>query len=340
MNQLNLQNRLAISNGTVKNGQNNAVQPASQTTELPVTAKKRLGLLAVLAVGVDAAASFLKSKMEKAAAVASQVGAAVLKFTKAVSAAADAVLGAVQIQPPMIAEKRLAKGKARFVVSAPILALLAGIFIAQPQAMAQFLDYGPRLPVGGALPYYDIKEQSRTTTLSSNIPLIGQFAYGSEDWHTDERFNSEIFPPSFVSLFGITASTFGVKYDIDETNLFDAGFTSATYYFSGDVVATHYFRDEKGQVQATPATLTSNYPGPVNHSKVGKKITEYPPMTIPNFMIEERTVEEWLCPFLFLKHRHSSPRRRHCSYPHMIFSKIRRQDARRWMGWIVRFSHC
>ena len=66
MNQINLQNRLAVSNGTVKNGQNKAMQLASQTTESPATAKKHLGLLAVLAVGVDAAASFLKSKMEKA----------------------------------------------------------------------------------------------------------------------------------------------------------------------------------------------------------------------------------------------------------------------------------
>ena len=136
MNQINLQNRLAVSNGITKNEPNNAMQPALQTTESPETAKKRLGLLAVLAVGVDVAASFLKSKMEKAAAVASQVGAAILKSKKAVSAAAAAILGAaIQPKPQKIAEKRLAKAKAR-LASASILALLAGIFAVQPQAMA------------------------------------------------------------------------------------------------------------------------------------------------------------------------------------------------------------
>ena len=81
------------------------------------------------------AASFLKSKMEKAAAVASQVGAAILKSTKAVSAAA-AILVASQPKLQKIAEKRFAKAKARLAVSATILALLAGIFAAQNQGMA------------------------------------------------------------------------------------------------------------------------------------------------------------------------------------------------------------
>ena len=285
MNQINLQNRLAVSNGTVKNGQNNTMQPASQTTESPETAKKRLGLLAVFAVGMDAAASFLKSKMEKAAAVASQVGDAVLKSKKAVStAAADILVGLLPELPK----------KARFAVSAPILALLAGIFAAQPQAMAQYLDYGPRLPVGAPLPYYDVKEQSRSTALSPNIPLLGQFAYGSEDWHTGYRFNSEFFPPSFMSLFGIYAATFECRFDPDETSIFDAGYTSALYYRSGDVVATYYFRDKFGQVTASGAFVTR---GPVEHSQVGKKITEHTPATLANFMLERRTVEEWKCPF-------------------------------------------
>ena len=123
------------SNGSIKVTHNKAMQTASQTTESPETAKKRLGLLAVLAVGVNAAASFLKSKMEKAAAVASQVGAAVLKSKKAVSAAFTAILGAIWPKPQKIAEKHFAKGKAR-LASASILALLAGIFIAQNQGMA------------------------------------------------------------------------------------------------------------------------------------------------------------------------------------------------------------
>ncbi len=272
------------SNGTVKNVQNNAMQPASQTTESPETVKN--GLLAVLAVGVDAAASFLKSKMEKAAAVASQVGAAVLNSKKAVSAAASAVfVGLLPKQPK----------KARLAVSAPILALLACIFSAQPQAMSQYLDYGPHLPVGAPLPFYEIKNQSRATTLTPNIPLLGQFAYGSEDWHTDYRFNSEFFPPSFMSLFGIYAASFECRFDPDETSIFDAGYTSALYYRSGDVVATFYFRDKFGQVTASGSFPPSH--GLVEHSQVGKKITEHTPATLANFMLERRTVEEWKCPF-------------------------------------------
>ncbi len=101
------------SNGTTKNEQNKAMQPASQTTESPETAKKHLGLLAVLAIGVDAAASFLKAKMEKAAAVASKVGAAILKSKKAVSSTAPAVLARIRPELPK---------KARLAVSAFLLA--------------------------------------------------------------------------------------------------------------------------------------------------------------------------------------------------------------------------
>ena len=154
MTQIKLHNRLDDSNGSIKVTHNNAMQPASQTTESSATAKKgllsRIGLLAILAIGVDAAASFLKSQMEKAAAIASQVGAAVLKSKKA----AAAILVGLLPEPPK---------KARLMVSAPILALLAGIFSAQPQAMAQYPNYGPALPVGTPLPYYDKKVQKKDT---------------------------------------------------------------------------------------------------------------------------------------------------------------------------------
>ncbi len=132
MNQINLQNRLEASNGTGKNEPNNAMQLASQVTESPETAKKRLGLLAVLAVGVDAAASFLKSKMEKAAAVASQVGAAVLNTKKAVSAAASAVF--VGLLPKQPKKARLA--------SVPLFALLVAFFIASPNCIAWWEQRG------------------------------------------------------------------------------------------------------------------------------------------------------------------------------------------------------
>ena len=123
MTRTNLKNRLDDSNESIKVTHNNAMQSASQTMESPTTAKKgllsRIGLLAILAVGVDAAASFLKSQMEKAAAIASQVGAGILKSKKAVSA----VLVELRHEPPK---------KARLMVSAPILALLAVFFLAQP----------------------------------------------------------------------------------------------------------------------------------------------------------------------------------------------------------------
>ena len=168
MNQINLQNRLAVSNGTVKNEQNKAMQPASQTTESPETAKKRLGLFAVLAVGVDAAASFLKSKMEKAAAVASQVGAAVLKSTKAVSAAAAAVLVRIRPEPP----------KKACLASIPLFALLIASFIAQPQGMA--------VPRGVWLPKYEEKQEFRTVT---------QYALQTYLWDTEIEFSSEYKKP-------------------------------------------------------------------------------------------------------------------------------------------------
>ena len=136
MNQINLQNRLAVSNGTVKNGQSNAMQPASQTTENGQAEKKRLGLLAVLAVGVDAASSFLKSKMEKA-----------------VSAAAAAVfVGFLAKQPK----------KTRFA-SIPLFALLAAFFIASPQGMAGYRGYWA--------PKYDEQYYNRTTHVWINIPF-------------------------------------------------------------------------------------------------------------------------------------------------------------------------
>ena len=143
------------------------MQSASQTTKSPETAKKALGPLAVLAVGVDAAASFLKSKMEKAAAVASQVGAAVLNSKKAVSAAAAAVL--VGLLPKQFKKTRL-------VVSASIL---AGIFAAQNQGMA--------IPRGTWLPKYEMTQKYRNVT---------HYAIQTYWWKTEIEFSSEYLIPN------------------------------------------------------------------------------------------------------------------------------------------------
>ena len=155
MNQINLQNRLEVANGTVKNEPNNAMQPASQTTENGQAEKKsplnRIGLFAILAVGADAAASFLKSKMEKAAAVAFKVGAAILKAKQAASAAAAAVF--VGIRPEPTKKARLA--------SISLFALLAAFFIASPNGMAT--------PRGIWLPEYE--EQHTRQTVSNGITI-------------------------------------------------------------------------------------------------------------------------------------------------------------------------
>ena len=275
MNQINLQNRLAVSNGTVKNGQINAMQPASQTTESPATAKKRLGLLAVLAVGVDAAASFLKSKMEKAA---------------------DAVLGAVQIQPPKIAEKRLAKGKAR-LTSALLLAFLVGIFAAQPQAIAQYLDYGPVLPVGGALPYYDKQIHENMQTVRT-IPIFGDIVDSRENWRIYYRFNSEVLSPAWVAEWGISASAFECYFTGNATSMWDAGFTSTTWWQPGGPISTYYWKDKFGQAQSRKSAWS--HLEPVSHSQVGRKVTVTSKTTTTTGGIsitEERTTEEWKCPF-------------------------------------------
>ena len=247
------------------------MQPASQTTESPETAKKRLGLLAVLAVGVDAAASFLKSKMEKAAAVASQVGAAVLNSKKAVSAAAAAVLVAVQIQPPKIAEKRLAKGKAR-LASIPILALLAGIFIAQPQAMAT----GPYIYW---TPSYDEERWTRTAPTQ-----IGPFSIVSNDPIYIKRysFGSEKTPPSW-SVAGYVSETYYTG-NAPLTERIKTGHQT-TYYSLGRVASYELYRDASNRLRHR---FISSHLDLVHHKKVGKQTT----ISLSG-RVQTKTVETW-----------------------------------------------
>ena len=223
--------QLDDSNGSIKVTHNNAMQPASQTTESPATAKKtppsnRFGLLAILAVGVDAAASFLKSKMEKTAAVASQVGAAVLKSKKAVfSAAAAAILGAIQPKPQKIAEKRLVKGKVR-LASAFLFALLAAFFIASPNGMATrgilVLSAPTYLKVSGYVHY--------------------SYRYGRTYQHREEykRDYSMVLAPSsdFFTRSGLLATAFkewGIRFS-HWTKI-------ESYYYRGRVVSYRVVRD-------------------------------------------------------------------------------------------------
>ena len=291
MNQLNLQNRLAVSNGTVKNGQNNAMQPASQTTELPETAKKRLGLLAILAVGVDVAASFLKSKMEKAAAVASQVGAAISESKKVVSAAAASVLVRIRPEPPK---------KAR-LASIPILTLLAAFFFAQPQAMAQ-------LNITGPLPYYDKKVHLKAHIVYT-VPIIGDLVT-PDSWTLSYRFNSEIFSPNWRDEWGMSYTAFECWFTDGSTSMWSNGFKSTTYHTGHGPITTYYYKDKFGRALSQGGT----YPHleAVSHSQVGKKITTTQKVTTPlgggnPMSMEERTTEEWKCPFYSSPSRPPSP---------------------------------
>ena len=168
MTPLNSKNSLDESTGSIKVNHNNAMNANEQSTKtpwflrLPEAILRKNGLLAVLAVEVNAAASFLKSKMEKAAAVASKVGAAVLKIKKAVSAAAAAILGAVQRKSQKIAEKRFAKTR---LASAHILALLAGIFAASPDGMAT--------PRGIWIPAYEEHYYNKLRKIALDLPVVG-----------------------------------------------------------------------------------------------------------------------------------------------------------------------
>ena len=279
MNQLNLQNRLAVSNGTVKNGQNKAMQLASQTTESPETAKKRLGLLAVIAVGVDAAASFLKSKMEKAAAVASQVGAAILKSKKAVSSAADAVIGAVQPKSQKIAVNHLAKGKAR-LASIPILTLLAAFFFANPVATAS--------PRGQWLPEYDYKLYSRLISMGTRFPdgrfITTPFGRTLLPWpfpqpiaynllnhfHSKVLSPANIYPPRKEDYARVIDTYYDRSGTMTEQEM-------TIYSDSSTATSTHQLLTKNGWKRSTYAGGLDI----VYHTNIGKRTTKNIPAPFP-----------------------------------------------------------
>ena len=227
------QNRLDGSNESIKVTHNKAMQTASQTTESPATAKKRLGLFAILAVGVDAAASFLKSKMEKEAAVASQVGAAVLKSKKTASAAVDAVLVRIRPEPPK---------KARFP-SIPLFALLTAFFLASPNCMAGFR--------GIWAPYF--KEE---VYVKPN---------NQAEWQHHRTYNSVYCPPSWGTNWNMKGVATSERrkgspsfYAISTCHLSDGGHITA-----------YFWRDKNNRLRGRRTTVYN----PVeltDHRKVGK----------------------------------------------------------------------
>ncbi len=261
MSQIMHPNQLDDSTESVKDSPNNAMQPASQTTESPASAKKtpppkHFGLLAILAIGVAAAAaSFLKSKMEKAAAVASQVGAAVLKSKKAVFSAASAILGVVQPKSQKIAEKRLAKGKAR-LARASILALLTAFFAASSQLNAWI-----------NLRYFPIYERTNHSYVYSvwhpndPIPEIesGYFSMYFTDW-----LNSLPFYPGPWIIAHASVST-----DMLDSSRFRS--MSTTYFSNGNRDNHCFRRNSVGRLigwrcnNRSPVAL-------INHKKIGRHV--------------------------------------------------------------------
>lgn len=256
------QNRLDESNESIKVTHNNAMQSASQTTESPETAKKRLGLLTVLAVGVDAAASFLKSKMEKAAAVASQVGAAILKSKKAAASAAASVFVGIRPKPPK---------KARLVVSAPILALLAGIFAVQPTAMAT----GPYIYW---TPSYD-ETVSRVSNPTLRTPIGGVPIRTPFRYKKSYSFESEITPPSW-SVAGWVGKTFYYPSGRIKTS------HQTTYYSLGRVASYYLWRNDASD--KLRFKFISSHLDLVHHKKVGEQTTYS-----VDGVFKTRTVETW-----------------------------------------------
>ena len=238
---------------------------------LPEAILRKNGLLAVLAVGVNAAAPFLKSKMEKAAAVASQVGAAILKSKKAISAAAASILGDIQPKPPKIAENRLAKAKAR-LASIPLFALLIASFIASPNGMAT----GPYIYW---TPSYDEVRFTRTAPTQ-----IGPFSIVSNDPIYIKRysFSSAMLPPS-ASVAGHVSET----HYTGNAPLTERIKTShqTTYYSLGRVASYELYRDASDKLQFR---FTNNHLDLVHHKKVGKQTT----ISVSG-KVQTKTVETW-----------------------------------------------
>ncbi len=268
MNQINLQNRLAVSNGTVKNGQNNAMQPALQTTENGQAEKKsplnRIGLFAILAVGVDAAASFLKAKMEKAAAVASQVGAAILKSKKAVSAAATAILGVIQPKLQKIAENRPAKAKAR-LASALRFALLAAFFIASPQAMAGWA------PPAQNVPEYKDNHFEKTLRISVGRRTLPIWT----PYYKTYKFHSKYYPYN-LKYYGrhIVGKATSTHWTGLGTRLSGG---KVTYFYGGDHWQSYWkHRLPSGTMVWSPSRTHLTL---ANHKKMGDEVHEMPTAT-------------------------------------------------------------
>ena len=223
---------------------------------------KALGLLAFLAIGADAAASFLKSKMEKAAAVASQVAAAVLKSKQAVFSAAAAILVRIRTEPPK---------KAR-LASIPLFVLLASIFAASPQGMAT----GPYIYW---TPSYDEERWTRSAGFMP-IPFGGYLVPVNDPYIKRYSFSSEKTPPSW-SVAGWVAKTYyqgGVLARIKTSH-------QTTYYSLGRVASYELYRDASNRLRSR---FISSHLDLVHHKKVGNQTT----YSVSN-RVETKTVETW-----------------------------------------------
>ena len=271
-NTLFFSNRLDDSNGSIKVTHNNAMQSASQTTESPASAKKtpppkRFGLLAVLAVGADAVASFLKSKMEKAAAVASQVGAAVLKSKQAVSAAVAAILVRIRPEPPKKSRRASA-----VIFALLAFALLAGIFIATPKLKASI-----------GIPFYwtpwhddhKWKKVLKKARRQPRPPAPPVFEWKSVLFEVD---SSEYSPPYWALELGFLGSA--SSHEKIGTSKYKGYQTD--HWVSGNVTYC-FWRDENGRLQGDNCTsrMLSDGISLHYHRKYGQKATVWRYYTPP-----------------------------------------------------------
>ena len=232
------QNRLGNSNGIGQDNSKEVMRNASQTTENGQAEKKSpldcIGLLAILAVGVDAAASFLKSKLEKAAAVAAKVGAAISESKKAVSAAAVDVLVRIRIEPPK---------KARRLASIPLFALLTAFFLASPNCIAGFR--------GIWAPYY----KSEVSVKPNN----------QAEWQNHSTYSSEYCPPSWGTNWNMKGVA-TIERRKGSPNFYAI---STCHLSDGGHITTFFWRDKNNRLRGKRTTVYN----PVkltDHRKVGK----------------------------------------------------------------------
>ena len=165
----------------------------------------------------------------------------------------------------MIAEKRLAKGKAR-LASAFLLALLAGIFAAQPQAMAIHWWY--------TIPKYnekDTRQYISLNTVSLYIPILRVTITipAPSPEITQYEFESEVKLPDAA----ISSRASEIFYDVNGNQLASK---HTVYLANGGGIITSHMYLEYGVWQNHTYTSKANALKVKDHLRVGEVTTNSP----------------------------------------------------------------